>query len=141
MSLPQNRPLPGSESSSGQTIPRRPVAGSQRDAAREIERHTVPPPEQRSSLEQEGRPRPEEQHTKTRRGDLVQEPVGNSEGRVTGQNQAVGLVSDDNASTSTSSSDPFQAYEQHPQAIDIDRDGFHARATPGRKLEFPVFLG
>lgn len=61
MSLSQNGPPPGSESSSAQAIPRRPVVGSQRDFARQIRRRPVPPTQQGSSREQEGSPGSESQ--------------------------------------------------------------------------------
>lgn len=54
--------------------------------------------------------------------------MGSSDVRQPGQIQAVDLISDDESTTDPSLDLP-PAYEHPPQEIDIDQDGFHARAT------------
>lgn len=56
------------------------------------------------------------------------------------QTQAVELLADDNESILSPLSEPLPAYEQPPQAIDINRDGFQARATAACESGFLVSL-
>lgn len=66
---------------------------------------------------------------KPRKEDQTQEPVFTSGGCVTGQTQAVEILTDDNESVSSSLSEPPPTYEQAPQGVHINQDGFQARAT------------
>ncbi|MCJ1429861.1 hypothetical protein MMC29_007776 [Sticta canariensis] len=64
--------------------------------------------------------------------DKDQELAGNYGGRITGQAHAVEFISDDSESILISLSEPPPVYEQPPQAIDINRDGFQAHATANK---------
>lgn len=99
MSLSQNGPLYGSESSSTQAV-----------------------------------------QIRTIKEEPTQKSEGNSGGREKGRIQAPEHISDDNESISSSLSEPLPTDEQPPQAVDVNRDGFQARATAAGELELLISL-